>query len=367
MIDSDIIGRFFRTYGASLVGDTPPQPTLPGLVDQDEAAPETIVLDIEAPAEKWAARVIGEAPAKNGEYPIRFIDGSLAALPALCLRAPEGWPIPLLIAECGAVALRLEGRSFLREFVSVDRVVSFVTDPFSWAEVEAFATAVVNNSRLAARLVPANLPPTDRSPFDYEVMRAQAYHRCEQEMLNAERLALAAAPDVPTLVDGKLAGRIGTRVAEKRPLLVGLVKRMPPELHPQGWRTLLGLRPGQRTPVFKLSGISMGKEADMPTASWFLKLAGGPRLAPNWGYVRVDVPWAQFTGAFYSDFGFVDRLSRWLMDARCRQESYSRMPVSLEPIVRAEESLKPLFTPCPVLANRLYRHAGAALWSTDHE
>ena len=37
------------------------------------------------------------------------------------------------------------------------------------------------------------------------------------------------------------------------------------------------------------------------------------------------------------------------------------MPVSLEPIVRAEECLKPLFTPLPVLANRLYRHAGIAL------
>ena len=34
------------------------------------------------------------------------------------------------------------------------------------------------------------------------------------------------------------------------------------------------------------------------------------------------------------------------------------MPVSLEPIVRAEDALKPLFTPFPVLVNRLYRTAG---------
>ena len=32
--------------------------------------------------------------------------------------------------------------------------------------------------------------------------------------------------------------------------------------------------------------------------------------------------------------------------------------MSLDPIVRAEEALKPLFTPLPVLVNRLYRQAG---------
>jgi hypothetical protein len=51
-------------------------------------------------------------------------------------------------------------------------------------------------------------------------------------------------------------------------------------------------------------------------------------------------------------------LSRWLIDARCRQQSYARMPVSLEPIVRAEDSLKSLFTPFGVLRNRFLRHAG---------
>jgi hypothetical protein len=262
------------------------------------------------------------------------------------------------MSDLGAVALRMDGRSFVRDFVLVEQVLSFVADPFPWAEVEGFASAILNDPDLQIRFVPANLPPVDRNPFDYEVMRAQAYHRCEQEMLNAERIALAAVPTVPTLVDGKLAGRIGSNAAAARPLLVGVVKRVAPDLHPEGWRTLLALRPGQRTPVLKLSGMSRSKEADMPTASWFLKLAGGPRLAPNWGYVRVDVPWVQFEQQFHADFGFVDRLSRWLVDARCRQESYSRMPVSLEPIVRAEESLKPLFAPLPILATRLCRRSG---------
>jgi hypothetical protein len=315
-------------------------------------------LDIEVPSKEWAARVVSETPAKPGEHPIRFIDGSLSGLPVLCLRSPEGWPIPLLVAELGAVAVHLTGRSFVREFVMVERVISFVADPFPWAEVEAFAAAILNDPDLSARLVPANRPPAERNPFDYEVMRSQAYHRCEQDMLNAERLALAADPTSPTLVDGKLAGRIGSTSAEQRPLLVGVVKRLPPDLHPEGWRTLLNLRPGQRTPVFRLTGKSTGREADMPTASWFLKLAGGPRLAPNWGFVRVDVPWVQFERRFGGDMGFVGRLSRWLIDARCRQESYARMPVSLEPIVRAEDCLKPLFTPLTLLSTRLYRRSG---------
>jgi hypothetical protein len=360
MSDRDMIGRFFRTYGASAVGDTPPQPLTPLSEDEDFAeGVNPVELDVEMPADQWTAKVVGEAPAKPREYPIRFIDGSLSALPVLCLRPQQGWPIPLLIAELGAVALRLAKRSFVREFVMVERVLSFVADPFPWAEVEAFAAAVLRDPDLSARLVPANQPPEKNNPFDYEVMRSQAYHRCEQDMLNAERLALASDPTAPTLVDGKLAGRIGTAEAARRPLLVGVVKRSTPipGLHAECWRTLLGLRPGQRTPVFKLTGAGGGKLADMPTASWFLKLAGGPRLAPNWGFVRVDVPWVQFTKDFGGDFGFVGRLSRWLIDARCRQESYTRMPVSLEPIVRAEECLKPLFTPLPLLSTRLYRRA----------
>jgi hypothetical protein len=360
MSEGDTIGRFFRTYAASAVGDTPPQAVLAGLTEDDSAeGDDTVDLNVEVPVARWAARVVGEAPARPGEHPERFIDGSLAALPVLCLRAPAGWPIPLLVSEAGAVAVRLKGRSFVREFVLVERVLSFVADPFPWGEVEALAAAVLHDPDLSARLVPANRPPAERNPFDYEVMRLQAYHRCEQEMLNAERLALAADAAAPALVDGKLAGRIGSTAAADRPLLVGVVKKPSPNLHAEGWQTLLGLRPGQRTPVFRISGVSQGKEADMPTASWFLKLAGGPRLAPNWGFVRVDVPWVQFHGAYRGDFGFVGRLSRWLIDARCRQESYGRMPVSLEPIVRAEECLKPLFTPLPALSARLYRRAGA--------
>src|SRR4029079_17699171 len=91
----------------------------------------------------------------------------------------------------------------------------------------------------------------------------------------------------------------------------------------------------------------------------FVKMAGGTELMPNWAAVRVEVPWVQFQEHPESArTGFVNRLSRWLIDARCRQSSYARMPVSLEPIVRAEDSLKSLFTPFGMLRNRFLQHAG---------
>src|SRR5438270_2069851 len=360
MSEADPIRRFFRTYEATAVGATPEFPPLPVEDEAEADAPPPIDLSVEVEPERWSPRVVGEAPARPSEFPVRFIDGSQTGQPVLCVRSPAGWPIALVLAEVGAVALRSAGRTFTREFRVIDRVLSFVADPFPWAEVEAFAAALANNPALRLRVVGANMPDTAKySPFDYGVMRSQAYNRCQQEMLELEVLALAAAPDVPTLVDGQLGGRIGETAAAVRPLLVGAVKRPTPKhLHEAGWRTLLNLRPAQRTPCFKITGVGGGRRSDIALVSWFVKLAGGPRLAPNWGFIRVDVPWVQFERQFGLDFGFVDRLSRWLIDARCRQESYARMPVSLDPIVRAEDVLKPLFNPPPVLANRLYRTAG---------
>lgn len=353
--DNDAIRRFFRAYAAASVGPTPAQPNVPADPDEDQG--DAIDRTIEKPEPEWEPLTLPEQPAGPDETPQRFIDGSQAGQPVLCVRAPLGWPIPFVLSEVGAVALKSVGRRFEREFVMVERVLSFVADPFPWAEVEAFASALLNKPELRLRVLPANRPAESHSPFDYEVMRTQARARAQQEMTTLERLALAVDRSVPTLVDGPLNRVMGAPKPDA-PLVVGVAKTQTADyLHEQGWRTLLNLRPGQRTPVFRYEGVR-GEHGGMPVASWYLKLAGGPRLAPNWGYVRVEVPWGQFAQQFKSEFGFVNRLSRWLVDARCRTESYARMPVSLDPIVRAEDALKPLFTPVPVLVNRLYRTAG---------
>jgi len=360
MSDVSAVSAFLREHEATPVGLTPTLPTMPDATeDQDEQPIVDLTIEVKDAAQ-WAPILVDEQPpAHSGEFPVRFIDGCQAGQPVLCLSVRgRGWPIPLFLAEVGAVALRLEGRQFVREFCVVERVLSFVTDPFPWEQVEGFATALANDAEFRIRVLPANMPPTGHSLFDYEVMRGQARARVQQEMTNLERLALAVDRSVPTLVDGALSRVMGIPDASS-PLIIGVVKiQGATYLHDQGWRTLLGLRPAHRTPLFRLEGQRGDTGGSFPVATWYLKLAGGPRLAPNWGHVRVEVPWGQFLHRGGTDSGFVNRLSRWLIDARCRTDSYARMPVSLDPIVRAEEALKPLFTPLPVLVNRLYRRAG---------
>lgn len=347
---------FFRTYGATAVGSTPPQPTIPPDGEGSEPASQpTVTLTVECDLEKWDARIVPESFAKPGEFPERFVDGSQSGQPVVCVRAPAGWPIPFYLAEVGAVALKGVGRRFERVYVAVERVLSFVADPFPWEQVEALAVDLMNRPEFRLRVLPANRPREPHNPFDYEVMRAQARARAQEEMTSLERVALAIVRGHPTLVDGPL-DRVTGEPRSTDPLLVGVAKSQSTSYFAGfdgGWRTLLNLGPGQRTPVFKIA-----REGSIAVATWYLKLAGGSQLAPNWGYVRVEVPWVQFEKTFGGDIGFVNRLSRWLIDARCRTASYARMPVSLEPIVRAEDGLKPLFTPFPVLVNRLYRTAG---------
>jgi hypothetical protein len=355
MRDTSAISRFLREHEATPVGLSPSLPILTTDEDQEETK-AAIDLTVEIkPADNWEPKPVPEQPvAQPGEFPVRFIDGSQAGQPVLSLSVRgRGWPIPLFLSEVGAVALRLDGRGFVREFHVVERVLSFVADPFPWAQVEGFAAELSNNPDFRIRVLSANMPDLKKySPFDYEVMRTQARARAVEEMTNLERLALAVDRSVPTLVDGPL-DRVMGEPEPGGPLVVGMPKvQAASYLNDATWPTLLKLRPGQRTPVFKIV-----REGSIPVATWYLKLAGGPRLAPNWGYVRVEVPWNQFEHRGH-DFGFVNRLSRWLIDARCRTESYARMPVSLDPIVRAEDALKPLFTPLPILVNRLYRQAG---------
>jgi hypothetical protein len=359
MRDETAADRFFRTYQAQFVGSTPIQPYVPP-PEEDDAGPEQEPKDridrsVEQAEADWKAIPLPEEPAREGEFPRRFIDGSQKGEPVLCVRSPQGYPIPMVLSEVGAVALKCTGRTFEREFAALERVLTFYADPFPWEEVEALSLDLLNRPELQLRILPAAPPDFGKhSPFDYEVMRYQAHNRAQREMEMMERLALASCKTTPTLVDGPIH-RVSGKIERGGPLLVGVAKTHPTNyLHEQGWRTLLNLKPGQRTPIFRYES---GGANNLPVATWYLKLAGGPRLAPNWGYVRVEVSWTQFEERG-KDSGFVNRLSRWLIDARCRASSYARMPVSLEPIVRAEEALKPLFTPQNLLANRLYRSAG---------
>ena len=359
MLDTTL-ADFFHRHQAAVTGNGPSLPVMPPPDEWESEDVPTVFLDKEVAPEKWEPRIVLEAPARTGEFPVRFVDGAQHQRTVLWLRCPLGTPIPLVVAEVAAVTLRLHGRQFQREAYSVDRVLSFVADPFPWEEIEDFAGALLAHPQLQLRLALANRPMECHHPFDFEVMRTQAVSRARQEMSTLERIMLARNTTLPTLVDGPLHRVMGEPSADS-PLVIGVVKTHAANyLHDQGWRTLLDLRPGQRTPVFCIAGKHgmQSRQGRFPIATWYLKLAGGPRLAPNWGYVRIEVPWNQFEHQFKGSFEFIGRLSRWLIDARCRAESYGRMPVSLEPIVRAEEVMKPLFSSLDALSHRLYRQAG---------
>lgn len=360
-MSEELVRRFFRKHAGAAVSMYPSQEELHSPSEKRE---EALEWDIEQPAETWKPVILPETPAKVGECPERFIDGCLVGHAVACLRAPDvGWPVPVYLAEVGGVAMRRRGRDLCRDFFGLERVISFITDPFPWPEVEALAGAIFDIREFPLRVLPASRPEVDDPIefFDYEKMRKAAQNRTDNEMANWEAIALASDRDTPTLVDGRLEPRLRSSAAAARfTLVVGVIKTHSANLlHPQGWRTLLDLKPGQRTPYFRIIRTAKGEANDLPVVSWFVKMAGGEELMPNWAAVRVEVPWVQFKRNLdTARTGWVNRLSRWLIDARCHQQSYARMPVSLEPIVRAEDSLKSLFTPFGVLRNRFLRHAG---------
>lgn len=360
MKDNDIIRRFFRGHAGAVVGTYPLQGEIAAEAENRE---DQIDWSVELLPDQWRPLPLPETPARVGEVPERFIDGCQTGQAVAWMRAPDsGWPIPIFLAEVGGIAMRLNGRELRRDFFGLDRVVSFVCDPFPWPEVEALAGALGNLADFPLRFLPTKVQLDDPiEGFDYEKMRSAADIRAGYERDNWESLALAADYKTPALCDGPLQQRVrSSAIADRFQLVVGVIKTHSANLlHPQGWRTLFDLKPGQRTPFFHKSKTMPGGREQLPVVTWYLKMAHGQEDMPNWGIVRVEVPWVQFQRHPENQRpAYVHRLSRWLIDARCRQRSYARMPVSLEPIVRAEDSLKSLFTPFGVLRNRFLRYAG---------
>ena len=356
--------EFLSNHAASRVRSYPDQPELdleddPGGPD-DEAAEEDVDHDYEGRA--WAPIPVADTSVDWDAAPRRFVDGCHVGHTIAWLRDAEGHPVPLMLAEIGGICLERDGRDrdLRRSFQVVERVVSLAVDPFAWNEVEDFAVAL---GKAGFRLLPAALPkvvggaPARRlASYDFEVMRKQAQNRSTAEMAVLEEVALCQRAEVPTVVDGRLEGRINSNIALQRCPIVGVVKQQRRGyLHAKGWRAYYRLEPGERTPAFLIRGTA--EKAAIPVVSWYLRLDGGRGLLPNWGVVRVEVAEAYFE-RIGRDFAQVDRLSHALYQMRCRLATYGRGPVSLEPIVRAEECLKASFSPPSWLAEHFYRLTG---------
>jgi hypothetical protein len=340
---------FLLHYGGRRLRPYVEQPPLDSRADfaDDEDDGQTIALDFELPPDDWQPRSVAVAPLDPLAVPQRFIDGCHSGETVAWLQDAANHPIPVRLAQIGGVCMRIDGRSLRREFVHLERVVSLIVDPFPWHEVEIFAAAL---PEMELRLLPARLPKIDeerRGPtYDFERMREQTRLRSQNEMEVLEELALCQNLDDLSLIDGRL-GRVQYRDLAQHDV-VGVIKQQRENyLHPRGWQVLYRLEPGQRTPAFRLPS------KHLPVVSWYLKLDGANGAMPNWGIVRVEISVAHFERQ-RCNFGYLDRLSNALLHLRCRQSSYARAPVSMEPIVRAEESLKALLTPPAILAQQFY-------------
>ncbi len=318
----------------------------------EDDAQEQPDLDLETPRDQWRPIDALRRAGADHLLPIRFIDGCHRGQTVAWVQDADGYPVPVMLAEIGGVCLGGQGSLLRREFDIVERVVTMVVDPFPWHEIETFAVAL---RAIGLRLLPAE-PPEDeaglkRPSFDFELMRRRTQNRSNYEMQTLEELALHQDPHRPSLVDGRLEPR--ARGPElRRAAVVGVIKTHREDyLHPQGWRTFYDLAPGQRTPAFLLPSERL------PVVSWYLRLTGGDSEGPAWGVVRVEVTEAFFR-SLAEPWAYVDALSAWLLELRCRRTDYDRAAISLEPIVQAEESLRALFSPPEQLKWWFYRATG---------
>lgn len=343
--------RFFSEHGAQRADSGPPVPDLlwPGPAGDGEDEGLRINLDQEVESTAWEP--ISPAPgpcfipAQWPDRPRRFVDGKDLGEVVAWLRARGGYPLPVRLSQLGAVVLREEGSELRREREAVSRVVILPGDPFPWHEIEGLAIALAEHGlRLLLARLPDNVDESEL--FNIDLTRKVVSNRSIREMAALEEHLASFAPDVVTLVDGRLEPRSGGR-GLKTPV-IGVIKTQQQRyLHPKGLATLYNLEPGQRTPVFILEGGDR-----FPVASFYLRLWG---RSPGYGVVRVELPQLYFELKVLQDAAYVDRLAVTIFAHRTRRAEYRRAAVTLDPVLRAEESLGALFSPAQQVVSQFYR------------
>jgi hypothetical protein len=338
---------FLLHYGGRRLRQYVEQPPLDPSADfggEEEEDPK-VALDFELAPDAWQPRSVASDSLDPAAMPRRFIDGCHYGKTVTCLKDSVGHPLPVRLAEIGGVCMRIDGRSLRREFTRIKRIVCSIVDPFPSHEVEDFAASLEEIDMHLSKASPPKIGDSRQLTYDYASMEQRTYTQAQVDMRVLEELALDQDPEALSLVDGPL-GRM------EHPRAIGAIKQHRKNyLHPRGWQVFYDLKPGQRTPAFRLASQSS------PLVSWYLKLDGAHGAMPNWGVVRVEISCDHFESSG-CDFNYLDRLSNALLHLRCRQNSYARAAVSLDPIVRAEDSLKSLLTSPSTLAQRFYRLTG---------
>jgi hypothetical protein len=340
-----------RRYDAWPLNDRPyePLPLADQALDQDEEALKARLrqLSYELPASEWRPIPCGGEPLDS---PRRFIDGSVFSRSVAALSV-EGRRRPVLLACLGALALHLEGGRLVRppgDF-RLRTVLCLLSNGMPQEDLHRLAEGV------AASGIELVVSETAELTADFEVLRRRTWDLAKERMEEAEREVLFAAPDIPAVVDGLLERRLVTVASQAMPA-VGVVKRQMRRYLPDSHLNLLyDLAAGQRTPAFLL-------ETEHATVvSWYLRLSAADGLSPGYGIVRLAVSQDYLERRFPATedrWAQLSALSDWLRALRCREGSYPRAGVSLEPIVRVEDELHALLPDIRQVAARLQRALG---------
>lgn len=344
--------QVLERYQPQRLHDLPFQPGLPGeeLDDeeqfQDGRSPLTMAaLAYEQPFASWQPRMVTDD--RDWQGPQRFIDGALSSRTVASFRVHGTRRRPLLLAHIGAVVLRLHERRLVRERQHIETIAVLITNGFYSEDVRALAGAL---EALGIRLVAREVRHLSG---DFETCRRRTFDFAVQEMQHLERDLLCQEVATPTIVDGLVEQRVEGVSSMPHLPVVGVIKRLLRRYLPQsGLELTYTMPPGARTPAFHLAT----KKADV--VSWYLRLSGEQGSAPSWGVVRVELPIRYFETELGRDFAYLDRLSGWLYRLRCRDPSYPRAAVSIDPIVQAEAHLQALLPPIEPLVTRFHAAAG---------
>lgn len=314
---------------------------------EDEAAERLANLNWEQPAESWHPMDAGGTAARP---PCRFIDGSVNGRTVAVLDVAGGLR-PALLAVVGAMAMELRGRDLRRcgDTVRTESVFCLFANQVPATDLDALQVGLTG---LGIGLV---APVTKDLAADFEVLRRRTWDLAKRCMEDAEREVLVKNPATPCLVDGLLERRVTTIASQEIPAY-GMVKRQLYPLLPHRLARLIHrLSPGQRTPAFVVDT----EHASIVT--WYFRLSDPGKAVPTAGIIRVSATRAYLEKAFpdpAARTAEISAVSGWLRSLRCRQASYRRADVSVEPIVRLEDQLHALLPSLPQLTARLHRAFG---------
>lgn len=335
-------------FGVRAIDDLPfgAQP-----LDRDDVEEETTEklenLGWECAAETWQPRATGGTPSQP---PRRFIDGSVSGRTVAVFNVAGGLR-PALLAVVGAMAMELNGRELRRcgDTVRTESLFCIFANQFERPDLDAVQAGV---ARLGINLVS---PTTSDPSAAFEVLRRRTWDIARRCMEDAERDVLLRSPATPSLLDGLLERRVTTVASQTIPAF-GMVKRQLNPLLPQRLAHLIHhLAPGERTPAFIVD------TEHVSLVTWYLRLSDPGRAGPTAGIVRLTATRAYLETAFADPAARaaeISAVSAWLRQLRCRQSSYRRSAVSLEPIVRLEDQLHALLPSLSQLTARVHRAFG---------